>query len=42
MGRLIDMLKHKCENCNRVALPRTISGKYVSGETARMFILRLH
>tara|TARA_R100000458_G_C8270627_1_gene245386 strand:+ start:349 stop:600 length:252 start_codon:yes stop_codon:yes gene_type:complete len=34
MGRLIDMLKHKCENCNRVALPRTISGKYVSGETA--------
>ena len=34
MGRLIDMLKQKCENCNRIALPRTISGKYISGEPA--------
>ena len=34
MGRLIDMLKQKCENCNPIALPRSISGKYVSGELA--------
>jgi hypothetical protein len=34
MGRLIDMLKQKCENCSRIALPRSISGKYISGETA--------
>tara|TARA_R100000234_G_scaffold104849_2_gene74876 strand:- start:3686 stop:3931 length:246 start_codon:yes stop_codon:yes gene_type:complete len=32
MGRLIDMLKQKCENCKRIALPRSISGKYLSGE----------
>lgn len=32
MGRLIDMLKQKCENCNRIALPLSISGKYISGE----------
>ena len=34
MGRLIDSLKLKCENCNRIALPLTISGKYLSGEPA--------
>ena len=34
MGRLVDMLKQKCENCNRIALARTISGKYISGENA--------
>lgn len=32
MGRLVDMLKQKCENCNRIALPLSISGKYISGE----------
>ena len=34
MGRLIDMLKQKCENCSRIALPRSISGRYMSGEPA--------
>lgn len=32
MGRLIDMMKQKCEECGRVALPRSISGRYLSGE----------
>ena len=32
MGRLIDMMKQKCEECRRVALPRSISGRYLSGE----------
>jgi hypothetical protein len=32
MGRLIDMLKQRCENCNRISLPLSISGCYVSGE----------
>jgi len=34
MGRLIDMLKQKCENCSKTALPRSISGRYISGEPA--------
>jgi len=34
MGRLIDMLKQKCESCTKVTLPRSISGRYISGETA--------
>jgi len=32
MGALIDALKQRCENCNRIALPRSISGRYESGE----------
>ena len=32
VGRLVEMLRHKCENCNRLSLPLTISGKYLSGE----------
>ena len=32
MGRFIDLLKEQCENCNRIMLPRSISGRYISGE----------
>ena len=34
MGRLVDLLKQECENCRRITLPRSISGRYVSGELA--------
>jgi len=34
MGKLIDTLKQRCENCNRISLPLSISGRYVSGEPA--------
>lgn len=34
MGRLVDELKQKCENCNRIALPLSIAGNYISGEKA--------
>ena len=34
VGRLVEMLRHKCENCGRKSLPLTISGKYLSGEPA--------
>jgi len=26
------MLRHKCEECGKVSLPLSISGKYLSGE----------
>jgi hypothetical protein len=32
MGRFIEHLKQKCENCNRIALPLSIAGNYISGE----------
>ena len=34
VGRLVEILRHKCENCGRKSLPLTISGKYLSGEPA--------
>lgn len=34
MGRLVDELKQRCENCNRIALPLCIAGNYISGEKA--------
>jgi hypothetical protein len=34
VGRFIDHLKQKCENCSRIALPLSIAGNYISGEKA--------
>jgi hypothetical protein len=34
MGRLVEMLRSDCENCRKVSIPLSISGKYVSGEPA--------
>jgi hypothetical protein len=34
MSKFVDLLKQKCENCNRIALPRSIAGNYISGEKA--------
>jgi hypothetical protein len=34
MSKFVDALKDKCENCNRLVLPLTIAGNYISGEKA--------
>jgi hypothetical protein len=34
VGRFIEHLKQKCENCSRIALPLSIAGNYISGEKA--------
>jgi hypothetical protein len=34
VGRFIEYLKQKCENCSRIALPLSIAGNYISGEKA--------
>jgi len=36
MGRLIEMFKRDCENCRRISIPLSISGRYVSGEPVVM------
>ena len=40
MGRLVDELKQKCENCNRIALPLSIAGNYISGE--KLYCINVH
>jgi len=36
MGKLIDIFKQKCENCSNEMIPLGITGRYVTGEPARI------